>query len=131
MDEESVDHFQWEKPDEFARAEAFLLGWASVINGSEFVRTHAGRYNSVLDRRSGVVFYVDTSNESCLLVTPREASLTWSFEHSEVTGRVLGQHREWEVRVDRDGNDLYCRETMVRVRKGRVVEEVVTRDLRW
>lgn len=43
VDEESVDHFQWEKPEEFARAEALLLGWASVINGSEFLRTHAGR----------------------------------------------------------------------------------------
>lgn len=38
-----MDHFQWEKPEEFARAEALLLGWASVINGSEYIRTHAGR----------------------------------------------------------------------------------------
>ncbi|CAM9798879.1 unnamed protein product, partial [Pylaiella littoralis] len=80
---ESVDHFQWETPDEFAGAEAFLLGWASVINGSEFIRTHAGRFNSVLNRRSGVVFYVDTSDEACLLVAPREATLMWSFENSE------------------------------------------------
>ncbi|CAM9120498.1 unnamed protein product, partial [Hapterophycus canaliculatus] len=92
---ESVDHFQWEMPEDFARAEAVLLGWASVINGSEFLRTHAGsRYNSVLDRRSGVVFYVDTSNEACLLVPPRETTLAWAFEHSQGTGRVLGQRRE-------------------------------------
>ncbi|CAM9752097.1 unnamed protein product, partial [Ectocarpus sp. 8 AP-2014] len=72
--EESVDHFQWEKPEEFAKFEAVLLGWASVINGSEFLRTTAGsRYNSVLDRASGVVFYVDTSDETCLLMPPREA----------------------------------------------------------
>lgn len=126
-----MDHFQWEKPEEFARTEAFLLGWASVINGSEYIRTHGGRYNSVLDRRSGVVFYVDTSDEACLLVAPREATLMWAFEHSEATGRVLGQRREWEVRVDGDGNDFYCMEKTVKVRKGRVVEEVVTRDLRW
>eukprot|EP00752_Nemacystus_decipiens_P009918 g8850.t1 len=131
VDEESVDHFQWEKPEEFSRAEAVLLGWASVINGSEFIRTHAGRYNSVLDKRSGVVFYVDTSNEVYLLVPPREATLTSAFERSEATGRVLGQRREWEVRVDSDGNEFYCMETTARVRKGRVVEEVLTRDLRW
>ena len=44
-----------------------------------------------------MVFYVDTSNEACLLTVPQQATLTWAFEHSEGTGRVLGQHREWEV----------------------------------
>lgn len=57
------------------------------------------RYNCVVDSKTGVEFYVDTSNEACLLTTPREATLTWAFEHSEGTGRVLGQHREWEVKV--------------------------------
>lgn len=131
MDEESVDHFQWEKPEAFAREESYLLGWARVVNGSAYVRTHAGRYNSVLDQASGVIFYVDTSNESCLLVTPREVTLTWAYEHSEATGRVLGQNREWEVRVDDDGNEFYCSEKTGKVRKGRVLEEMVTRDLRW
>lgn len=93
--------------------------------------TPRGRYNAVLDRRSGVVFYVDTSNEACLLVPPRETTLMSAFERSETTGRFLGQQREWEVRVDGDGNELYCMETTARVRKGRVVEEVITRDLRW
>lgn len=78
-----------------------------------------------------MVFYVDTSNEACLLVPPRETTLTWAFEHSEGTGRVLGQRREWEVRVDADGNEFYCMEKTVRLRKGRVVEDVLTRDLRW
>ncbi|CAM9149964.1 unnamed protein product [Ectocarpus sp. 6 AP-2014] len=78
--EESVDHFQWEKPEEFAKFEAVLLGWASIINSSEFLRTTAGsRYNSVLDRASGVVFYVDTSDETCLLMPPREAETIASF----------------------------------------------------
>lgn len=85
----------------------------------------------MLDRESGVVFYVDTSDETCLLMPPREASLPWAFDHSEGTGRVLGQHREWEVRVDNDGNELYCMEKIVKVRKGRVVEDLLTRDLRW
>lgn len=85
----------------------------------------------MLDRRSGVIFYVDTSNEACLLVPPPETTLISAFERSEATGRVLGQRREWEVRVDGDGNELYCMETMAKVRKGRLVEEVLTRDLRW
>ena len=74
---------------------------------------------------------MDTTNEACLLVPPREATLTSAFERSEATGRVLGQRREWEVRVDGDGNEFYSMETTARVRKGRVVEEVLTRDLRW
>lgn len=78
-----------------------------------------------------MVFYVDTSNEACLLVPPREVTLTSTFERSEATGRVLGQRREWEVRVDGDGNEFYCMETTAKVRNGRVVEEVITRDLRW
>lgn len=78
-----------------------------------------------------MVFYVDTSNEACLLVPPREATLMSAFDRSEATGRVLGQRREWEVRIDGDGNEFYCMETTTRVRKGRVVEEVLTRDLRW
>lgn len=91
----------------------------------------SSRYNSVLDKESGVVFYVDTSDETYLLMPPREATLPWAFDHSEGTGRVLGQHREWEVRVDNDGNEFYCMEKIARVRKGRVVEDVLTRDLRW
>lgn len=55
------------------------------------------RYNAVLDRKTGVVFYVDTSNEACLLAPPREATLAWAFEHSEPTTRLLGQNRDWEV----------------------------------
>lgn len=55
------------------------------------------RYNSVLNKRTGAVFYVDTSNEACYLTVPQQATLMWAFEHSEGTGRVLGQHREWEV----------------------------------
>ena len=43
MEEESIDHFQWDTPEEFAKDEALLLGWASVINDSEFIRTHTGR----------------------------------------------------------------------------------------
>eukprot|EP00904_Undaria_pinnatifida_P002728 jgi/Undpi1/12456/HiC_scaffold_5.g02127.m1 len=72
VEEESIDHFQWDTPEEFAREEAVLLGWASVINGSEFIRTHSGRYNSVLNKRTGVVFYVDSSNEACLLTVPQQ-----------------------------------------------------------
>lgn len=55
------------------------------------------RYNSVLDKKTGVVFYIDTANENCLLAVPRETTLAWAFEHSESTGRVLGKRREWEV----------------------------------
>lgn len=42
-EEESIEHFQWEKPEEFAKEEAVLLGWASIINHSEYLRTHAAR----------------------------------------------------------------------------------------
>ncbi|CAM9256179.1 unnamed protein product [Ascophyllum nodosum] len=131
VEADSIDHFQWDKPEEFKKEEAYLLGWASIINGSEFIRTHAKRYNAVLDCKTGVVFYVDTFYETCSLTPPREATLSWAFEHSTPTTRVLGQRREWEVRIDEDGNELYCSERMQRVNKGRVVEEVFTRDLRW
>ena len=55
------------------------------------------RYNAVLDCKTGVVFYVDTFYETCSLTPPREATLSWAFEHSTPTTRVLGQRREWEV----------------------------------
>lgn len=53
-----MDHFQWVKPEEFAKFEAVLLGWASVINGSEFLRTTAGRCVLAL-------FYVLASSDVC------------------------------------------------------------------
>lgn len=52
-----MEHFQWEKPEEFASEEAVLLGWASVINHSDFLRTHAGRY-VLEDQRYRVPKYV-------------------------------------------------------------------------
>lgn len=55
------------------------------------------RYNSVMDKKTGVVFYIDTANENCLLTVPRETTLAWVLENSEGTGRVIGQRREWEV----------------------------------
>ncbi|CAM9247611.1 unnamed protein product [Laminaria digitata] len=81
--EESIDHFQWDTPEEFAKEEALLLGWASVINDSEFVRTHSGRYNSVLNKRTGAVFYVDTSNEACYLTVPQQATLMCGSTRTE------------------------------------------------
>lgn len=55
------------------------------------------RFNAVRDELTGVVFYVDMSNETCSLTAPREVTLGWAFDHSEETGRVLGQNGEWEV----------------------------------
>lgn len=57
------------------------------------------RYNAVRDKKTGVVFYVDTSTEMCYLTTPREATLARAHEHSVDTGRCLGQHREWEASI--------------------------------
>lgn len=42
-EEVSIDHFCWVKPEEFAREEAKLLGWASIMNHSLYVRSHVSR----------------------------------------------------------------------------------------
>lgn len=62
-----------------------------------FVRAH--RYNALRDKRTGVVFYVDTTNETCFLTTPREAMLPVAYDGSVDTGRCLGQNREWEASI--------------------------------
>ncbi|CAM9227437.1 unnamed protein product, partial [Discosporangium mesarthrocarpum] len=86
--EDNVEHFQWDKPVEFARDEAERLGWANIFGRSDFLRSHAARrYNAVRDRMTGVVFYIDTSTEKCLTRPPLEASWQEIFKRSEGTGR--------------------------------------------
>lgn len=36
-----------------------------------------------------------------------------------------------QVSIDRDGNEIYCSERVVEVKKHRITEDVLTRDLRW